>query len=249
MLIRNIKNAETTKTTEIQALFEGIKDNIAYKTYKNKLIDSIENAYVAFIDIASFSSKIKNWKVADVTGYLNRFYNSLFPIIKKYNGQIDKIMGDGIIIIFSDSFNLKSENSAAKNCLYCCKCCIESLCNTDFEIKASIGSGKVFFNRLHIDDFYDEISCIGHPMTIAFRLENEAEKNQILIYEDDVANENESEDEKWSWFPPELIDLKGLDNQCVRRYQYNEGQNMDDDLPEELFDEFRQKARELYGPF
>jgi class 3 adenylate cyclase len=104
------------------------------------------------------------------------------PIIKKCNGQIDRIMGDGIIVVFSKVFpNIKSDVDASNKSFCCCKEIIEELYKTEYEAKTAIGNGKLYFCKTGVEQIYEEYTAIGHPMTIVYRLENIAENNQILL--------------------------------------------------------------------
>jgi class 3 adenylate cyclase len=104
------------------------------------------------------------------------------PFIKQFKGQIDKVMGDGIIVVFSHIFNeLKNAKEASNNAFCCSKEIIEQLYTTDFESKASIGYGKLFFCKTGVAQIYEEFTAVGYPYTVAYRLESIAEKNQILL--------------------------------------------------------------------
>lgn len=201
---------------------ESLEGNKCYSEYVQRIKNTIQDAYVAFVDISGFSSKIKDWSAVEVKEYLEDYYKLIFPIIKEYKGQIDKIMGDGILVIFSDVFGLDyKKGCAGKQCLAFCKKCIEALYDKNSPVKASIGSGKLFFVQTGVDNVYEECSCIGHPMTIAFRLEDKAQVNQILIFEDDPANDGESCDLLWTYHNPSIdFRLKGLDEKIVRIYCY-----------------------------
>ena len=164
---------------------ESINQNFNFLELKTTINNKKEYASVAYIDIYGFSQRIKNYSTEEVSTYLHNYYSYVLPIIKKYNGQIDKIMGDGIIIIFSKIFDeIKSDVDADTKCLYCCKECIERLSNSNYAVKASIGSGELYFCKTGVEQIYEEYTCIGHPLTVAYRLENIADKNQILLMGD-----------------------------------------------------------------
>lgn len=146
--------------------------------------------------------------------------------IKEYNGQIEKIIGDGIIIIFSNIFGeIKTEMDASNNCFFCCKDIIEELYDTEYESKAAIGSGQLFFCRTGIEQIDEEYSCIGHPLTIAYRLENLAESNQILQMGNTKlsARVKEWKDtlELWNQYDKE-VELKGINGKKVHITDYSE---------------------------
>jgi len=204
---------------------ESLQENFNLK----KNIDKINNreAYsaVAYIDIYNFSSKIMNFTPIEVKDYLYKYYSYILSYVQRYNGEIDKIMGDGIIVVFSKIFaEINTDEAASDNCFRCCKECIENLCNTDFEVKAAIGTGKLFFCKTGVEQIYEEYTCIGHPLTIAYRLENIAEKNQILLMANTplssyVNNSMNSYLMHWEQYEANVA-LKGIKQKKVHIVQY-----------------------------
>ena len=201
-------------------LFEALNQNKEFEDYRNKIENEITDAYVAFVDVANFSSRINGWSVDEVKEYLDGYYQVIVPIIHKYHGQIDKIMGDGIVIIFSNVFGFVYSDGAGSACLSFCKECIKSLEDTCYEVKAAIASGSVYFCKTGVEEIYEEISCIGHPMTVAFRLENEASANQIWMLASDPVVSSAEIDEYWMGRVEEVF-LKGLDETKAFMYEYN----------------------------
>lgn len=201
-------------------LFEALDQNKEFDGYRNKVENVIADAYVAFVDIANFSSRINGWSVDEVKEYLEQYYEPVFRMIYKYHGQIDKIMGDGIVVVFSDVFGFDYPNGAGNACLDFCKDCVKYLDGSRYEVKAAIASGDMYFCKTEVEEIYEEISCIGHPMTIAFRLENEASANEIWMLEsDDLAQGLETKD---GWFSHlENVYLKGVEESVAMVYQYN----------------------------
>lgn len=166
-----------------------------------------------------------NFTPIEVKNYLYEYYSYILPHVQRYNGEIDKIMGDGIIVIFSKIFGeIDNDKAAYDNCFYCCKECIENLYDTDFEVKAAIGTGKLFFCKTGVEQIYEEYTCIGHPLTIAYRLENIAEKNQILLMANTwLSNRvnNSMNDYLIDWELDETnVILKGIKQKKVHIVQY-----------------------------
>lgn len=87
------------------------RNNFSLENFNVKTEQDISNIQkevaVIFIDIYEFSKKIKVYNSYGITLYLKKFYDIVLPIINGYGGKIEKIMGDGIIAVFSDLFNKK----------------------------------------------------------------------------------------------------------------------------------------------
>lgn len=80
-------------------------DNLGHDTIeKLKPGDSIESNYtVMFLDIRDFT-KISNTKSpSEITSFLINYYNRILPIIYKHDGFVDKIVGDQIMAVFSNT--------------------------------------------------------------------------------------------------------------------------------------------------
>lgn len=57
-----------------------------------------------FIDIANFSKYTLGKSNQFISDFLNDYYEEVIPIIYKYNGEIEKLMGDGIICVLQSLF-------------------------------------------------------------------------------------------------------------------------------------------------
>lgn len=228
MLSKDFQNELYKRFLDKQSMLrKSLNENFSYEGFQNKIDNKKCFASVAYIDIYGFSNKIKDYSAEEVRDYLFEYYSVVLKCIKKYNGQIDKIMGDGIIVVFSTVFGeISSDKKASDNCFLCCKECIEELHNTtDYEVKAAIGEGTLFFCKIGVEGIYDECSCIGHPLTIAYRLENIADRNQILLMENTqlasrVKNSGDSIHFMY-WEQEETIEpLKGIGKSKVHILQY-----------------------------
>ncbi len=57
------------------------------------------NAVLLFIDITAFSLKFESKTADQVVDFLDNYYKRVFPIVAKHGGEIEKIIGDGIIVV------------------------------------------------------------------------------------------------------------------------------------------------------
>jgi hypothetical protein len=79
--------------------FENLQEN-----FKNKIDNVNDFSNVVYFDISNFSKKVEDFTSVDIKNFLEKYYAKSLKYIKQYNGQIDKIMGDGIIVVFSKIF-------------------------------------------------------------------------------------------------------------------------------------------------
>lgn len=192
--------------------------NLQIEDDEDYIINQKCYASVIFLDMVDFSKKIQNCEAEVVKLCLMEFYKQVFPVIDKFGGRIDRVMGDGIIAVFYDIFDeLCYDNDDAFNnnaddiFLNAYNCCKEIICNlrgSFYESKAAIGSGMLYFCKI-LSEHYSEVTCIGKPLTIVHRLENEADKNQILML-DPIPDISNNPNALWKKATPIHKELKGL---------------------------------------
>lgn len=201
-----------TGDKSLESIFFSISD-------ENYVVDKKAKSVAIFIDIYDFPNKILNYDASGIISYLKPFYSKVFPIIEKFGGRIDKVMGDGIIAVFSDIFinNNSPYSDIFNDAYYSCKEIIKELSsfkNGKYHSKAAIGYGDLCFCKIS-SIHYNEITCIGEPLTIVYRLENEADKNQILLLENIPDISNNVINPQWQAKIPLNKKLKGLKQNVI----------------------------------
>jgi class 3 adenylate cyclase len=58
-----------------------------------------------FIDVCDFSERYSDLNGEEIGEYFDKFYDIVIPIIYEFGGEIDKIMGDGIILYIWSSLS------------------------------------------------------------------------------------------------------------------------------------------------
>ncbi len=142
----------------------------------------VEEVVLLFIDITGFSRIVQNKSSLELRSYLNDYYSKLIPIIYKYEGQIEKIMGDGIICVFGKPFmTIQITSWATMKAENCSKEAIETFSGTDKAVKVAINIGTITYYKVP-SDFYDEYTMIGNPLTELYRLESVSNGDAINFY-------------------------------------------------------------------
>ncbi len=134
-----------------------------------------------FIDICDFSTRYSHFEGEQIADYFDQYYDIVIPIIYKYGGEIDKIMGDGIICVFGPPYleNILKDNIRKGN--DCAKEIIKKTKGTKFSSKIAFHSGTInyFKNKTGL---YKEFTMIGKPLTEIFRLESVSFNERINYY-------------------------------------------------------------------
>lgn len=69
-----------------------------------KLGDSIEQeTTIMFSDVVGFTQHTQNMNPKDVFKFVNHYLKYMLPIVPKYEGVVDKIMGDGVLSFFPEN--------------------------------------------------------------------------------------------------------------------------------------------------
>lgn len=136
-----------------------------------------------FIDVCSFSTRFSGLDGDAISEFFDEYYKLVIPIIYKHNGEIDKIIGDGIIAVFGPPFSLLTFDENIKMASKCSKAIIAATANTRFESKIALHAGFINYFK-NKSGLYNEYTIIGKPLTELFRLETISEDNSINYYQD-----------------------------------------------------------------
>ncbi len=144
---------------------------------------------VLFSDIRGFTSMSEKMSAEDVSKILNEYFAEMEPIIRKYNGVINKFIGDAIMVIFGEPIQ---DINHPKNAV---KCAYEMLKKVNylrekwleegrprFEIGVGINTGEVFIGNIGTENRM-EYTVIGDSVNLASRIEgyNKVYKTNLLI--------------------------------------------------------------------
>ncbi len=170
------------------------------KDIKNKILKNTDNIglggkraeiTVMFADIRGFTSLSEKRKAEDVSSLLNEYFSELEPIITKYNGVINKFIGDAVLVIFGDPTEDKYHAQNAAKCAYELRKKVKQIRErwiTEGKPKIDIGiginTGEAFIGNVGTSNRF-EYTVIGDTVNIASRIEdyNKIYKTHILISE------------------------------------------------------------------
>lgn len=141
------------------------------------------NVALLFIDVCNFSTRYSTLNGEGISDYFDEYYNKIIPIIYKYGGEIDKIIGDGIICVFGQPFlnlNYAKCIQAASNCAK--EIIIETM-GRNFSSKIAFHSGSIHYYK-NKSGLYKEFTMVGKPLTELFRLESISLNEQINYFND-----------------------------------------------------------------
>lgn len=144
--------------------------------------DKAEYSSLVFIDIADFSKLVSECTPAQTSEILGEFYLSVIPVIYNNNGLIDRIVGDGIVAVFSPFLNEIFDNNRCEDqAIQTAEKLVSKMKVTDTQLKAALCSGEVMYCKTGLADYYEDYTIIGKAVTTIYRLDDIAYANQILL--------------------------------------------------------------------
>jgi hypothetical protein len=168
--------------------------------------------YLLFIDVCRFSTRFGHFTGKLICQYFDAYYDIVIPIIYQYGGTIDKIMGDGIVVVFGQPFLDVSEDECFNRVDHCARTIItatSTLRNGLFSSKVAIVYGNINYYKnksLH----YQEYTIVGSPLTQLFRLESVAVDESICFYSESNVADFYGAALKWRTNSPFLRDGAGF---------------------------------------
>lgn len=147
------------------------------------------NVTVLFADIRGFTSMSETMQAQQVSEILNEYFTEIEPIITKYNGIINKFIGDAVMAIFGEPIQDKNHPSNAVRCGYEMLLKVKELQKKwasegkpKIEIGVGVNTGEVFVGNIGSVNRM-EYTVIGDTVNLASRLEsyNKVYKTKMLI--------------------------------------------------------------------
>lgn len=172
---------------------------------KDKLPGSRRNVAVVFADLSGFTKLSSGSDPEQVADRMNQLFTRLSEAIYKYEGYIDKYIGDCVMVLFGAP--ISHENDPLRSVL-CALEMQETMSEfEDLELSIGINFGEVVAGGIGSDNRM-EYTVIGDVVNIAQRLQASAGPGKINVSEA-VFKQTESEVE---YIGPEYLRVKGREN-------------------------------------
>lgn len=164
-----------------------IKKSFSINQMDDKIVQFFEeqksaNVVMIYIDITNFSNICKSFSNSLLASYLDQYYDSVIPVIYRHGGEVEKIMGDGIIAVFGQPFLEESHDGLLQKADLCVKDIIIDQEKSHREVKIAFHEGTIMYYKNKVLN-YPEYTMIGKPLTELFRLESVAKNNSISFYD------------------------------------------------------------------
>lgn len=156
---------------------------------KGSLPNERREATIVFIDIIGFTKLADQLDPEKATEIINNIFEPIVSLIDKYDGSINKFLGDGLMAIFGTPFSHEdAPERAARASLEIMKSIEENgkmkIGNKAKNLKARIGinTGLCIFGEIGSAS-RKEFTVIGDTVNLASRLQTNATPGKVLIGE------------------------------------------------------------------
>jgi len=183
------RNKEQIKNAMGKYLSQDVMQNVVKDIENLGLGGKRAVVTILFSDIRGFTSLSEKMPADEVSKILNEYFAQMEPIIRKYNGVINKFIGDAIMVIFGEPIQDINHPQNAVKCAY------EMLKKVNylrekwleqgrprFEIGIGINTGEVFIGNIGTENRM-EYTAIGDSVNLASRIEgyNKVYKTNLLV--------------------------------------------------------------------
>jgi adenylate cyclase len=137
---------------------------------------------ILFTDIRGFTAFCESKDPGVVVDLLNVYMKTMVAIIVKYNGHVNKFIGDGILAVFSDDDEGARPGDHAYRAVVCATEMVTA--PSQFNTGAGLHSGEVVIGNVGSSDKM-EFTVLGDTVNLASRLEslNKEHKTKLLLSE------------------------------------------------------------------
>jgi len=140
-------------------------------------------------DLRGFTSMAEGYSPVVIMNLLNRYFVVMSEIIQKYNGVIDKFMGDSIMVLFGAPNSYDDDLERTLACAIEMQIAMEEIneVNENLDMPSlymgiGINTGEVVAGSLG-SDFHNEYTVIGDEVNLVSRVEAHTLRGQILLSE------------------------------------------------------------------
>ena len=152
-----------------------------------KILDNHRRDIVAmFCDLRGFTSFAETAEPEDIMALLSEYHGAVGPLIRRYEGTLDRFTGDGMMVFFNDPLPCPDAPERAARLAIEMRDAVATLAPTwskrGHRLGFGIGmsQGYATLGRIGFEDRFD-YTAIGAVINLAARLCSEATDGQVLV--------------------------------------------------------------------
>jgi len=187
--MEDLSNIDKLKSTFKKYVSKQIVDQLLENEEMQNLGGQEQDVTILFSDIRGFTSMSETMAPNEVVDTLNEYFNLMIEIIFKYNGTLDKIIGDALMVIYgAPNSTEKDTENAVLTAIEMQEKLIEfnqrRIINSLLPITIGIGinRGKVISGNIGSRQQMN-FTVIGDSVNLASRLCSAAKAGEIIVSE------------------------------------------------------------------
>ena len=192
--IEDISDVSKVKNTFKRYVSKQVVDNLLEDDTKLNLGGEEREVTILFTDIRGFTSMSENMKPEEVVTTLNEYFSEMIDIVFKYNGTLDKIIGDELMVVFGAPLDAEDDTERALNTAVEMQNKIKELNNIRKKrrekpvlVGAGINKGYVVSGNIGSRDMMD-YTVIGDTVNLGSRLCSAAGPGEIIVSKEVTKN-------------------------------------------------------------
>ena len=138
---------------------------------------------ILFVDVSGFTALAEKMDAEDVRALINSCFESLVPVVRKYEGTIDKFIGDEIMVLFGAPAAHEDDPERALRTALEMMDAIATFNRahgTNLDLHIGINSGRVIAGKVGTQNRRD-YSVMGDAVNLAARLEDASPDGEIFV--------------------------------------------------------------------
>ena len=187
MAIEDISDINKVKNTFKRYVSKQVVDNLLDDDTKLKLGGEDREVTILFTDIRGFTAMSEKMEPENVVLTLNEYFSEMIDIVFKYNGTLDKIIGDELMIVFGAPLSSKDDTDRALiTAIEMQKKIIElnklrkKRNEPPILVGAGINKGRVVSGNIGSRDMMD-YTVVGDTVNLGARLCSAASAGEIIV--------------------------------------------------------------------
>lgn len=168
---------------------EDVARNLVSSPRASKIGSELEEVTLLFADIRGFSDATERLAPEKVVTLLNNFYDVMIDVVEKFNGTIDKLMGDEMLVTFGVPKTRDDDIERALACALSMQLAMADVNERnrtqrlpELQLGIGVNTGEVMVGNVGSDK-HASYSVVGKEVNLAASLEAHAEGGEILISE------------------------------------------------------------------
>lgn len=192
-LLRKIEDDAKNRAQFERLLSPGVVEQIMEGKVSLEQGGELRDVTILFADIRGYTSLSRRSSATDVVVLLNRYFETIVDVVFRYNGTVDKYIGDEIMVLFGAPVAVEDAPDQAVACALEMLGAIEIFNyqreqNGEEPIKVGIGinSGEVVVGSIGSSQTM-QYTCIGDAVNVASRLTGMAGPGDVIVSEETMS--------------------------------------------------------------